>query len=86
MIRCPGTKRMFNCTETNLGPAYPYDIFDQVIDDGAFTMPNVFGSGIVNLGPAYEDPIRYTNGNYPQLGQLLIHELTHAWQTLCLGV
>jgi uncharacterized protein with LGFP repeats len=47
----------------------------------AFTMPGVDGKIYVNLGDAYSDPVNYTkNGAYPATGQLLVHELTHAWQ------
>lgn len=47
----------------------------------AFTMPGVDGKIYVNLGDAYNDPVNYTkNGAYPTTGQLLVHELTHAWQ------
>jgi hypothetical protein len=46
----------------------------------AFTMPGVDGNIYVNLGDAYGDPINYTPGSYSAKGQLLVHELTHAWQ------
>ncbi|MBV9251046.1 MAG: hypothetical protein JO227_17580 [Acetobacteraceae bacterium] len=47
----------------------------------AFTMPGVDGKIYINLGDAYSDPIDYTaNNSYPAKGQLLVHELTHAWQ------
>lgn len=46
----------------------------------AFTIPNPDGQCLINLGPAYGDPIRFTNKAYPEQGQLLIHELTHVWQ------
>lgn len=46
----------------------------------AFTIPNAVGQSLVNLGPAYGDPIRFTNKAYPEQGQLLIHELAHVWQ------
>ena len=49
-------------------------------DDRAFTIPNIDGDILVNLGPAYEDPVSYTSGSYPTAGQLLVHEMTHAWQ------
>jgi hypothetical protein len=48
----------------------------------AFTMPGVDGRIYVNLGSdAYNaGPMTYTTGAYPSKGELLIHELTHAWQ------
>lgn len=45
----------------------------------AFVIPNAAGECLVNLGEAYNDPIRHTS-KYPEHGQLLIHELTHTWQ------
>jgi hypothetical protein len=53
--------------------------------DRPFTAPGPGGAILVNLGRGFDDPINYTgkggdtlNVNVP--GQLLIHELTHAWQ------
>jgi hypothetical protein len=50
-----------------------------------FTAPGPGGAILVNLGKGYEDPVNYTGKGGEQLGenapgQLLIHELTHAWQ------
>ena len=47
----------------------------------AFTTPNVDGTILVNIGNAFDDPMnaQYPN-SYPAKGQILIHELTHAWQ------
>jgi hypothetical protein len=51
-----------------------------------FTMPTVGDAILVNLGAGFDDPIRYTgygdadNPKRQKAGQLLIHELTHAWQ------
>jgi hypothetical protein len=52
-----------------------------------FTTPGPGGAILVNLGKGYDDPIHYTGkgGEEPGVsvaapGQLLIHELTHAWQ------
>ena len=42
-----------------------------------FVVPNLVGESIINLGSAYNDPIRYTTGAYREQGQVLIHELTH---------
>jgi hypothetical protein len=46
----------------------------------AFTMPGVDGKIYVNLGDGYGDPVNYTPNPYVAKGQLLVHELTHAWQ------
>jgi hypothetical protein len=46
----------------------------------AFTLPGVDGYTYVNIGDAFDDPLTYTNDAYPMGGELLIHEMTHAWQ------
>jgi hypothetical protein len=43
----------------------------------AFTAPGVDGKIYCNLGAAYNNPADHA---YPVNGELLIHELTHAWQ------
>jgi hypothetical protein len=47
-----------------------------------FTVPNVDGDILVNFGNGFDDPPRHFQParGYTQPGQLLIHELTHAWQ------
>jgi hypothetical protein len=50
-----------------------------------FTAPGPGGAILVNVGEGFHDPIRYTGKGGPESGrnaegQLLIHELTHAWQ------
>jgi hypothetical protein len=45
-----------------------------------FTVPGADGKTYINIGPGYGDASTYTKPNYPYPGQLLIHELTHAWQ------
>ena len=46
-----------------------------------FTVPDPLSDDIlVNLGDAYDDTVGHTEPNYPHAGQLLIHEMTHAWQ------
>ncbi|MBF6346873.1 hypothetical protein IU409_25660 [Nocardia cyriacigeorgica] len=47
----------------------------------AFTAPGVDGKTYCNLGKAYENPLGPGGDAYPQPGQLLIHELAHAWQS-----
>ena len=46
----------------------------------AFTMPSLSDDIMLNVGPAFERPLVYTHNSYIRPGQLLIHELTHAWQ------
>lgn len=50
------------------------------VEGRAFTMPNAAGQIVVGLGDAYDDPMGYVSGPYPTPGQLLIHEIAHAWQ------
>jgi hypothetical protein len=46
-----------------------------------FTTPTVDGTILVNIGNAFDAPtLAVFPGNYPVPGQILIHELTHAWQ------
>ncbi|EOO24985.1 hypothetical protein IIU_06558 [Bacillus cereus VD133] len=65
----------------------------------SFTTPSIDGTKTYcHMGPAYKDPVHYSegvNGAYPREGELLIHELTHAWQieysdflpgTICAGI
>ena len=45
-----------------------------------FTFPGVDNKNIyLNIGPSFDDPMAAIKG-YPKRGQVLIHELTHAWQ------
>lgn len=46
----------------------------------AFTVPGADGKIYINVGWRFADPINSVDGSYPVPGQLLIHELTHAWQ------
>lgn len=45
-----------------------------------FTVKGVDGKIYVNLGKAFDNPLGPGGNTYPHPGQLLIHELTHAWQ------
>ncbi len=52
-----------------------------------YTWPNVDGNILLNLGDAFDDPVHHAEGasttagdSYITQGQVLIHELTHAWQ------
>ena len=67
----------------------PYDrvILTNLLGVGnrPFTMPTPGGPILVNMGDGYDDPTTYTGKGegatgvqFP--GQLLVHELTHAWQ------
>ncbi len=46
----------------------------------SFTIPNAAGTILVNIGIGFSDPMNYVTGSYTRPGQVLIHELTHAWQ------
>ncbi len=46
----------------------------------AFVMPALDGHILVNIGNAMQSPKDAVYQNYPKPGQILIHELTHAWQ------
>jgi hypothetical protein len=50
--------------------------------NGQFTIPDGVGNVLLNMGPAYDDPVNYKrqDASYPNPGQVFIHELTHAWQ------
>lgn len=45
-----------------------------------FTMPSPSNDIFVNLSDGFERPLTHTSKAYPKPAQLLIHELTHAWQ------
>ena len=69
------------CVFGNSLPANDRIILTNLVGIGSrpFTLPNVIGQIIVNIGSAYDDPIGYSyKGQQP--GELFIHELTHAWQ------
>jgi hypothetical protein len=54
----------------------------------AFTTPalNFTDKILVNIGSgAFTSPTTFTSSRYPAPGQLLIHELTHAWQIVTTG-
>lgn len=46
----------------------------------AFTAPGIDGKTYCNLGNGYDNPLGPGGNSYPKPGQLLIHELAHAWQ------
>lgn len=55
------------------------------LGDRPFTAPGPGGAILVNLGKGYDEPLSYTGKGGVQTGvnapgQLLIHELVHAWQ------
>jgi hypothetical protein len=45
-----------------------------------YTWPELDGSIILNMDDAFDDPVHYSSLGYPTQGQVLIHEMTHAWQ------
>jgi hypothetical protein len=45
-----------------------------------FAAPTLDGTILLNMGDAIDAPLTKTLPAYPVRGQLLIHELTHAWQ------
>jgi hypothetical protein len=45
-----------------------------------FTAQGVDGKIYINLGKTFDNPLGPGGGTYPYPGQILIHELTHAWQ------
>jgi hypothetical protein len=46
-----------------------------------YSNPQLFqGRILVNMGRSFGDPLSYTRDPYNVPGQLLMHELTHAWQ------
>jgi hypothetical protein len=51
----------------------------------SYTWPNVDQSVLLNINLAFDDPTGYTDSHYSVAGQLLIHELTHAWQVRALS-
>jgi hypothetical protein len=46
----------------------------------AFAAPTLDGTILLNIGNAHDTPMEAVYPAYPAPGQLLIHELTHAWQ------
>jgi len=50
------------------------------LGDRAFTAPGVDGKTYCNLGKGFYNTLGAGSGSYPAEGQLMIHELTHAWQ------
>ncbi|MEO6615938.1 MAG: hypothetical protein ABIN79_10520 [Marmoricola sp.] len=45
-----------------------------------FTVPTLGDIILVNIGGSFESPLQSVSSPYPAPGQILIHELTHAWQ------
>jgi hypothetical protein len=46
----------------------------------AFTIPGADGMTYINVGSDYDNLIGAMTPSHPVAGQLLVHELTHAWQ------
>jgi hypothetical protein len=66
------------------GSTLPYDNIQLTNFSGlggrAFTAPGVDGKTYCNLGLAFNNPLGPGGSAYRNNGELLIHELTHAWQ------
>jgi hypothetical protein len=66
------------------GGQIPYDkvVFTNLssINNRAFTAPGVDGKIYCNLADSYDNPLGPGHGPYPAAGEVMIHELTHAWQ------
>ncbi len=45
-----------------------------------FAVPTIDGTILLNIGNAADSPLTATFPSYPRAGQVLIHELAHAWQ------
>lgn len=71
------------------GNTIPYDkvILTNLVGLGgrSFTAPGVDGKIYCNIGKAFINPLGSYNNAYPLAGQMLIHELTHAWQIAYAG-
>lgn len=70
--------------QTVFGSTLPYDNIQLTNFSGlggrAFTAPGVDGKTYCNLGRGFNNPLGPGGSGYPNNGELLIHELTHAWQ------
>lgn len=51
----------------------------QTIDNASTPWPTIDRSMLINLRDAFDNPTGHTESNYPKPGQVLIHELPHAW-------
>ena len=51
----------------------------QTIDNASTPWPTIDSSMLINLRDAFDNPTGHTESNYPKPGQVLIHELPHAW-------
>jgi hypothetical protein len=68
-------------------PAFEAPLLTNLVGFGGrpFTAPGPGGAILVNLDEGFGDPVHYTGKGGTNLGinapgQLLVHELTHAWQ------
>jgi hypothetical protein len=82
-------RRPLNAAEIALaqevfGSTLPYDNIQLTdfcgLGGRAFTAPGVDGKTYCNLGKAFNNTLGTATSAYPNSGELLIHELTHAWQ------
>jgi hypothetical protein len=69
---------------TVFGSTLPYDNVQFTdfcgLGGRAFTAPGVDGKTYCNLGKAYYNTLGAGGTSYPVNGEMMIHELTHAWQ------
>jgi len=81
--------KIFNFTLPDRGRIKVFNFMSPIDQKGGFsghrynTLPNSPLSDCriyMNLGDAFENPIGHFGGNYPNQGQVFIHEMTHAWQ------
>ncbi len=82
-------RRAMNAAEIALaqkvfGSTLPYDNIQLTdfcgLGGRAFTAPGVDGKTYCNLGKAFDNTLGPGNSAYPHNGEVLIHELAHAWQ------
>ena len=81
--------KIFNKTLPDRGRIKVFNFMSPIDQKGGFTAHryNTLPSSplsdcriYMNLGDAFDNPIAHTSSNYPNQGQVFIHEMTHAWQ------
>ena len=73
-----------SAAQTVFGSEVPYEnvLFTNLAGQNgrAFTAPGVDGKTYCNLGSVFDNTLGPGNNAYPYKGEVMIHELTHAWQ------
>ena len=73
-----------SAAQTVFGSEVPYGniLFTNLAGQNgrAFTAPGVDGKTYCNLGSVFDNTLGPGNNAYPYKGEVMIHELTHAWQ------